>query len=398
MLSTGAIVGTAGRRHLASVMDELAVVEPHGPDRDRRDHDPPAHQRARRGDGPHARRRQRRARACSCATAACSRSSRPCPTAPGVWVRSRRYRPIVVPFGPDESLVRLLEPSRAPMAAQRPSSFVCITRAGLTASVALGLTSVFAGGPWLFAALVCRDRARTRCSRGPIAASSPAWRRRYCVVRRRCVPVHARRRRAAHHRQRHPDERDVQQLLPAISRDAPHVLRTAVVPVAATGSALLLALVALWIAGAIAEWSAPPLRRATRRDRTEPRRCSSRSPRSATGGWVLHDDRVRVRGRVVSARVARVGDDRTPELVPRRDPAPVTGPAGWRARARVAIVLVAAVVAPLLPGSRSDAVVRLPVARRRHRRRAPEGDDAHRQHPGQAARGSGARGVHGRHR
>jgi uncharacterized protein (DUF58 family) len=33
MLSTGRVIGAAGRRHLGTVMDELAVVEPHGPDR-----------------------------------------------------------------------------------------------------------------------------------------------------------------------------------------------------------------------------------------------------------------------------------------------------------------------------------------------------------------------------
>ncbi len=33
MLSTGRMIGTQGRRHLGTVMDELAVVEPHGPDR-----------------------------------------------------------------------------------------------------------------------------------------------------------------------------------------------------------------------------------------------------------------------------------------------------------------------------------------------------------------------------
>jgi len=33
MLSTGRTIGAAGRRHLGTVMDELAVVEPHGPDR-----------------------------------------------------------------------------------------------------------------------------------------------------------------------------------------------------------------------------------------------------------------------------------------------------------------------------------------------------------------------------
>jgi uncharacterized protein (DUF58 family) len=33
ILSTGKLIGAAGRRHLGTVMDELAVVEPHGPDR-----------------------------------------------------------------------------------------------------------------------------------------------------------------------------------------------------------------------------------------------------------------------------------------------------------------------------------------------------------------------------
>ena len=33
MLSTGKMVGQPGRRHLGTVMDELAVVEPHGPER-----------------------------------------------------------------------------------------------------------------------------------------------------------------------------------------------------------------------------------------------------------------------------------------------------------------------------------------------------------------------------
>jgi uncharacterized protein (DUF58 family) len=33
ILSTGKLIGAAGRRHLGTVMDELAVVDPHGPDR-----------------------------------------------------------------------------------------------------------------------------------------------------------------------------------------------------------------------------------------------------------------------------------------------------------------------------------------------------------------------------
>jgi len=33
MLRTGTIIGAQGRRHVGSVMDELAVIEPHGPER-----------------------------------------------------------------------------------------------------------------------------------------------------------------------------------------------------------------------------------------------------------------------------------------------------------------------------------------------------------------------------
>ena len=66
------------------------------------------------------------------------------PEGAGVWVRSRRFRPIVVPYGPDDFPDRLLEPDRAPVAAQRSSPLVCITARGLTVAVALGLTTVFA--------------------------------------------------------------------------------------------------------------------------------------------------------------------------------------------------------------------------------------------------------------
>ena len=152
MLSTGVIVGTAGRRHLASVMDELAVVEPHGPDRivatttRRRSPALVAVMGRMRGDDSgaleraparrrHARGHHDLARRLRCMGAE--------PSLPSDR-RALRARRIPRPF---------VEPNHPPMATKRPSSFVCITRAGLTASVALGLTSVFAGGPWLFAAL-----------------------------------------------------------------------------------------------------------------------------------------------------------------------------------------------------------------------------------------------------
>jgi uncharacterized protein (DUF58 family) len=104
MLSTGVIVGATGQRHLANVMDELAVVEPHGPDRlvaatsRRRTGALVAVMGRMRGDD----------------SGALSVLVRPggmltvvttLPEGSGVWVRSRRFRPIVVPFGPDEALV-----------------------------------------------------------------------------------------------------------------------------------------------------------------------------------------------------------------------------------------------------------------------------------------------------
>ena len=116
--------------------------------------------------------------------------------------------------------------------------------------------------------------------------------------------------------------------------DAPHVLRTAVVPVPAVGSALLLALVALWLAGAIAEWSARRYDASARRDRPEPgavrrHRCARRHRLGVV------DDHVRTRRHAVSRRVAPVGDDGSAELVPHRRETPVQGAAGrHRRRAR----------------------------------------------------------------
>ena len=104
MLSTGVILGTAGRRHLASVMDELAVVEPHGPDRivatttRRRSPALVAVMGRMRGDDSGALNVLLRGGGMLAVITTLPEGS-------GVWVRSRRYRPIVVPFGPDESLV-----------------------------------------------------------------------------------------------------------------------------------------------------------------------------------------------------------------------------------------------------------------------------------------------------
>ena len=103
ILSTGVLVGASGRRRLASVMDELAVVEAHGPDRivatttRRRTSALVAVMGRMRGDD-------------SGALSVLLRGSgmltvvTTMPEGAGVWVRSRRFRPIVVPYGPDDSL------------------------------------------------------------------------------------------------------------------------------------------------------------------------------------------------------------------------------------------------------------------------------------------------------
>ena len=104
VLSTGVIVGAAGRRHLASVMDELAVVQPHGPDRivaastRRRTGALVACMGQMRGDDSGALNVLIRGGGMLAAVTTLPEGS-------GVWVRSRRYRPIVVEFGPDQPFV-----------------------------------------------------------------------------------------------------------------------------------------------------------------------------------------------------------------------------------------------------------------------------------------------------
>ena len=70
--------------------------------------------------------------------------------APGASVR------VVVPDRAERSLPPSLERGGAAMAAQRQSSFVTVSRAGLTLAAALGLARVFAGG------VVVRARSRPR--------------------------------------------------------------------------------------------------------------------------------------------------------------------------------------------------------------------------------------------
>ncbi len=103
ILSTGVLVGASGRRRLASVMDELAVVETHGPDRivatttRRRTSALVAVMGRMRGDDSGALNVLLRGSGMLTVVTTLPEGS-------GVWVRSRRFRPIVVPYGPDESL------------------------------------------------------------------------------------------------------------------------------------------------------------------------------------------------------------------------------------------------------------------------------------------------------
>ena len=143
------------------------------------------------------------------------------------------------------------------MAAQRPSSLVSITRAGLTVAVALGLTRVFAERGVARRRARRRDRAARPASRGPIAAAVACGhpRSRAVLGGRRCL-AHALVVDPRHTVARLPDAARPSAATATISATrrtccAPRSCRSS-----PTGRALLLALVALCVAGAIAEWSA----------------------------------------------------------------------------------------------------------------------------------------------
>ena len=173
------------------------------------------------------------------------------------------------------------------------------------------------------------------------------------------------------------------------------MLRTAVVPVPAVGSALLLALVALWFAGAIAEWSA----------RRYDASLGAIAPSLvlfvaiaalADEGWVWSTVTY---GLAVTLYLVALHQS---ELTERRS----WFHTGEKRQSKVlqggiigalAVVLAAAVVTPLLPGSRSDAWFDYR-SLGNGGNSAAQGHHTHREHPGQVAREPRARGVHGRHR
>ena len=375
-------------------MDELAVVEPHGPDRivatttrrrspalvavmgrmrgrrQRRVERAPPRRRHARGRHDHARRLRRVG------------AQPPLPTDRRA-VRSRRVprpSPGTEPSsnGSEASVFLCLHHPRRPDRVGRPR-----------ADLGLRRRRVALARRWP------RRSRRTRCSRGPIAASSPSYVAAAMVLGGAfvftllVVEPHTT-------DERVPDERDVQQLLPRAR--ATH--RTCCAPRSFPSSRRAAR------SCSRSSRSGSPARSRSGRAGASTRRsarsvrascCSSRSPRSAraAGCWsrssyafavgmyllALHETDMTER-RSWFHTAARHAITRAARRRARRD----RDRARRRGRRAVA------------PGLAQHAVVRLPIARRRHRRRPAQGDDTHRQHPGQVARGSRARGVHRRHR
>ena len=133
--------------------------------------------------------------------------------------------------------------------------------------------------------------------------------------------------------------------------DAPHVLRTAVVPVPPVGHSLELALFAMWIATAGAAWSAAKHDGVL--DRAAPPLRTVHRDRLARQGRVRRDDDAVVRGRRrVPARAARRRGVAVAHRVPDRRRASFAPPVGWRVAAVFAIGF-GGVVGPRLPDAAS---------------------------------------------
>ena len=192
------------------------------------------------------------------------------PEGSGVWVRSRRYRPIVVPFGAGDIPHPLLEPDRPPMAAKRPSSLVCITRAGLTVVGRPRADHGLRRRAWLAAALVAAIAPHALRRMGRPAQASPVsgGRDRARSASRSCsrsTPSSRTPRRTAS-RPARPSA-----LLRRTPRRAARVADRGRAGRRRPAARCSSRCVALWVAGAIAEMVRPPVRRDTRRDRAEPR-------------------------------------------------------------------------------------------------------------------------------
>lgn len=237
------------------------------------------------------------------------------------------------------------------MATQRPSPFVGLTRAGLTVAVAAGLSRVFADGAWPFAAV--------GAAAIPHAIIGYGDRRRWgALVLLLALVV------AGFGLSLYVVEVDtLRGVLPTGDTfrmyrdhlvDAPEILRAAVVPVAPVGSALLLSLLSLFVAGAVAEWSARRL------DVTFGAVGPSLVVFVAVaalgdGPWAVTTAvyALAVAAYLLALHATELADRRSWFHSSHTRPSRTT--AGGSVAA-VAIVIVAAIIAPQLPGARSDAL------------------------------------------
>lgn len=138
------------------------------------------------------------------------------------------------------------------MAAQRPSP-LGLARGALTVAVALGLARVLDGGRWAAAAFAAAAAPHVLAA----IAARRSWRATTTLAAQAAgafvttvvvVEAHT-----------FAGLRPTRETFRAFAHDvadAPDILRSAIVPVPPLGGALLLALGALWCAGAISEWSA----------------------------------------------------------------------------------------------------------------------------------------------
>ena len=140
------------------------------------------------------------------------------------------------------------------MAAPRASVAVSVTRAGLTVAAAFALTRVFAGRSWLLAMMLAAlvpplvlARAEQRrwpaLLRATVVTLGGVW--LAALVAEPSTSVLG-----------VPTRATIASLGNALG-DAPHTLRSAIVPVSPTGAALVLAFVGVYVAAALTHWIAP---------------------------------------------------------------------------------------------------------------------------------------------
>ena len=359
----------------------------------RRRRDPAPQRRARRDRRPRPAPTTPPRSACSSATAGSSPSSRACP----------RPRDALAPLAPSAAtahrrerhrttLHRLLERGSGPMAAQRASIAVSVTRAGLTLATAFALTRVFAGRSWLFVmvlAAVAPPVFLGWAQTPPLAPARPARGRR----RRRRLARGARRR-SDDHRARRPDPRDARRArrtrwAARRTRCAPRSCRSR-----RSGSALVLAFVGVFVAAALTTGSR---RRSTRRSVRSRRasRCSSSIAAVGGGGWVAPTALYALAVARLPARARAARSRRPAHVVPREPAARVAHRGRRRARSARSRSSLSLVVGPSVPGAGGSPLLDY----RALGRGSSEGNLLSApppilQHPGQAHARAGAGAVH----